>query len=247
VCQLKPGKAKIHVSGFKARQDIWLDLTSPRLHPFPLYPSPYLSTASARSDREPLSISGAEERRHFAAVRDALGLDPTSGEGVESEGGEAGMARRKRMSSLNSAGFRVPGSKKVPMPALVASCNGLPPAGLRAAKLVLHRALESSLRAPLGEDADSPGVSLPAAAGVVGRSSGAAVGFTVKSRAYRVPSPSNGGAAPMMMGFGGGGDGSRSGWLSSATALTSSAVGLFGGNVGEASCAAAEAQLRVQG
>jgi hypothetical protein len=237
---------------WQARHDPWLDLTSPRLHPLPLCVAAKLPS----NDPERLSISGAEERRHFAAVRDALGLDPTW---EEEEGSVECVSRKKTMMSrLNSAGFRVPASKKVPMPTLLAGCHGLPPAGLRAAKLGLQRALETSLSTPSAEDADSPAALLPAAAGaaagVVGRSSGAGVDFMVKSRAYCVASPSSGGSAPMMIGLGGGGggggvgggggDGSRHGWLSSATALTSSAVGLFGGSVGEGSCAAAEAQLK---
>ena len=163
------------------------------------------------------SISGAEERRHFAAVRDSLGLDTAdSQDAVGNESSEAWMARRRTTSSLNSAGFRVPASKKVPLSCLLVNCSGLPKAALQAARQGLQRSLEttSSITQLAAEDTDSSGPIVTATASVVERSAGAAQGgdFAVKSRAHFLASPASCGPAPMMIGLGG--DPGRSGWTS---------------------------------
>lgn len=224
---------------------MWLDLNSPRLLPLPRReaegPLPY----SVESIRPENSISRAEERRHFAAVREALGLDPAAPEVAGCEGSEAWMARRRTTSSLNSAGFRIPASKKMPLSCLVANCSGLPNVAMRAAQEGLQRSLQATSTASsitqsshltTTGDADSIAPLDTTAAGVVERPMGTAHrgDFAVKSRAHFVASPANSGPAPLMIGLGS--DAVRNGWTSGG--------GLFG-NGGEGNSAARTLSLSV--
>lgn len=199
-CQLLlkiTGKAKVHLCGTRQSRDLWLDLTSPRLLLQP--PKPRKSDAPffVASNRKPgpvnfRSISGAEDRRHFATVREALGLQSLKAH--EIEGSEPWMAETLAgKSSLNSAGFRVPASKKVPLSALVVKCKGVPTAALKSSHRSLQKVLETAAMTPPAptptQSSTFPGESsasiTPATVSTVNR---AVPGdFTVRSRPHVVP------------------------------------------------------------